>query len=68
MKPGDSIMADCGFEIQDQWALINVKVNISPFLRGKSQFNSEELIETRRIASHIVCYHYTLLYFTIFFI
>ena len=39
-------MADRGFDIQDDLALRGVKLNILPFLKGKSQ-----LSETRRIAS-----------------
>ena len=48
---GDVLMADRGFEIQDDLAPLGVKLNIPPFLRGKGQFNESELVETRRIAS-----------------
>ena len=44
-------MADRGFEIQDELTLIGVRLNIPPFLRGKTQLSEEELVETRRIAS-----------------
>ena len=51
LKRGDSVMADRGFEIQDELTLIGVRLNIPPFLRGKTQLSEEELVETRRIAS-----------------
>ena len=47
----DSIMADRGFDLMDDLAPCGVKLNIPPFLRGKSQLDQRELIETRRIAS-----------------
>ena len=51
LQPGDSIMADRGFDIMEDLAPIGVRLNIPPFLRGKSQLDSKELTETRRIAS-----------------
>ena len=45
-------MADRGFDIQDYYLTPHgVKVNIPPFLKGKQQLDSHELVETRRIAS-----------------
>ena len=51
LQPGDSVMADRDFNIQDDLALRGVKLNIPPFLKGKSQLSESELVETRRIAS-----------------
>lgn len=47
---GDVLMADREFEIQDDLAPMGVKLNIPPFLKGKGQFEEDELVETRRIA------------------
>ena len=47
---GDVLMADRGFEIQDDLAPLGVKLNIPPFLKGKGQFQEDELVETRRLA------------------
>ena len=44
-------MADRGFDIMDDLAPCGVKLNIPPFLRGRSQLDQRELIKTRRIAS-----------------
>ena len=44
-------MADRGFDIEDDLILLGVKLNISPFLRGKDQLSTYELVETRCIAS-----------------
>ena len=51
LEPGDSVMADRGFDIMEDLAPIGVRLNIPPFLRGKSQLDTKELTETRRIAS-----------------
>jgi hypothetical protein len=51
LEPGDSIMADRGFDIEDDLILRGVHLNIPPFLRGKKQFSENELVRTRRIAS-----------------
>ena len=51
LEPGDSVMADRGFDIEEDLILRGVHLNIPPFLRGKQQFSQEELITTRRIAS-----------------
>ena len=51
LESGDSVMADRGFDIQDDLTLINVKLNIPPFLKDKDQFTEVEMIQTRRIAS-----------------
>lgn len=47
LRHGDS---DRGFDITEDLASIGVRLNIPPFLRGKSQLDSKELTETRRIA------------------
>ena len=49
------MMADRGFDIQDNLTPLGVKLNMPPFLRGKSQLDDKEMVETRRIAS--VCIH-----------
>ena len=51
LQLGDSMMADRGFDIQDDLALQGVRLNIPPFLKGKSQLSESELVETRKIAS-----------------
>ena len=44
-------MADRGFDIQDDLTPLGVKLNMPPFLKGKSQLAPQEMVETRRIAS-----------------
>lgn len=51
LQSGDSVMADRGFNIQDDLTPLGVRVNIPPFLSGKQQLEPDELVETRRIAS-----------------
>ena len=51
LECGDSVMADRDFDILGDFAPIGVKLNIPPFLRGKCQLDSSELVETRKIAS-----------------
>ena len=51
LESGDSVMADRGFDIEDELILRGVHLNIPPFLRNKKQFSEKELVGTRRIAS-----------------
>src|SRR5258705_10560051 len=51
LQPGDSILADRGFAVQDLLALRGVTVNKPNFLKGKSQLEPEEIVSDRRIAS-----------------
>ncbi|XP_068712947.1 uncharacterized protein [Montipora foliosa] len=51
LEPGDSIMADRGFEIQDLLVSKKASLNISPFMRCKDQLDPDEEDETRQIAS-----------------
>lgn len=39
LESGDSVMADRGFDIQDDLTPLGVKLNIPPFLKGKSQLD-----------------------------
>ena len=48
LEPGASIMADRGFDIEDDLVVRGVQLNIPPFLRDKRE---GEVIITRRIAS-----------------
>ena len=44
-------MANRGFDIKEDVALIGARLNIPPFLKRKHQLSECELVETRRIAS-----------------
>ena len=50
LEHGDSIMADRGFDIGSIMPE-GTNVNIPPFLGGRPQFEADELVVTRRIAS-----------------
>ena len=51
LDKGDAVIADRGFDIEEDLILRRVRLNIPPFLRGKQQLNQAELVETRQIAS-----------------
>jgi len=51
LDKGDTIMADRGFDIEEDLILKGVRLNIPPFLRGKQQLNQLELVKTKRITS-----------------
>ena len=51
LESNDSVMANRGFNVIENLALIGVKLNIPPFLKGKKQLSSSELVEIRQIAS-----------------
>ena len=40
LERGDAIMADWGFDIQDDFIPFGVKLNMPPYLKGKSQLSS----------------------------
>lgn len=44
-------MADKGFLISELLKDLGVTLNISPFLRGSSQFTEEQIVNTEKIAS-----------------
>ena len=50
-KPGISIMADRGFTIQDELDHYKVKLNIPPFMEGRTQLPPNEIKCGRQIAS-----------------
>ena len=51
LEEGDSVMADRGFDIEEDLLLRGVRLNIPPFLHNKTQLSEKELIVTRRIVS-----------------
>ena len=50
LEVGDEIMADKGLDIQDLLAPLGMKLNIPPFLSSNSQFSSEDVMCTKKIA------------------
>ena len=48
--PGDSIMSDKGFNVQDIFAPFNIQVNIPTFLSKKNQLSTKAIINDRKIA------------------
>ena len=50
LEPGDELMADKGFQIQDLLAPLGVRLNIPPFLTSKAQMPVADVILTRKIA------------------
>ena len=50
-KPNISVMADRGFSIYDQLKVINVDLNIPPFMEGRGQLPEAEVLEGQKIAS-----------------
>ncbi len=50
--PGDGIMADKGFAIEEKLNEMGLELNIPPFLGNKGRFNAEEVIRTQTIAHH----------------
>ena len=51
LEKGDFLMAHRGFDIELDLIPLRVKLNIPPFLKGKSQLSEKEMVGIRRIAS-----------------
>ncbi|XP_071627298.1 uncharacterized protein [Temnothorax longispinosus] len=49
--PGDSVMADRGFTVQDLFAPSQVSINIPAFLKGRTQLPGMTLLKDRKLAS-----------------
>uniref|UniRef100_A0A1X7SVZ4 DDE Tnp4 domain-containing protein n=1 Tax=Amphimedon queenslandica TaxID=400682 RepID=A0A1X7SVZ4_AMPQE len=47
---GDKVMADRGFNIEEDLAVIGAQLLIPPFTRGKSQLSGKEVVTARHIA------------------
>lgn len=52
IKRGDSIMADKGFTISEDFENIDLKLNIPPFVSGGSQLSQANVTLTQKIARH----------------
>lgn len=51
LLPGDVVLADRGFDIADSVGMMQARLHIPAFTRGKSQLNSLEVEDTRTIAN-----------------
>ena len=50
LEPGDEIMADKGFLIQDMLAPLGVRLNVPPLMKANSQMAAEDVFLTKKIA------------------
>ena len=50
VKEDDAIMADKGFDIEDDLQKVGLKLNIPPFLKDKVGFQEDHAIKTKAIA------------------
>ena len=50
LEPGDEIMADKGFLIQDLLAPLGVRLNVPPLLESKKQMAVDDVVVTKKIA------------------
>ena len=50
LEPGDEVMADKGFLIQDLLAPMGVRLNVPPSLQSKSQMPTDDVLVTKKIA------------------
>ena len=55
-EPGDSVMADKGFNVQDLFEARDVVVNIPTFFRKKNRLSGAAVCKDRKIASK-ACSH-----------
>ena len=50
LEPGDEIMADKSFLIQDLLAPLGVRLNVPPLLAANTQMPESDVIQTKKIA------------------
>ena len=50
-EPGDSIMADRGFNVQDIFAPFDVSINIPTFMKNRNRLSRPSVLKDRKIAS-----------------
>ena len=50
LEPGDEIMANKGFQIQDILAPLGIRLNVPPFLNSNTQMSAHDVILTKKIA------------------
>lgn len=50
-EPGDSIMADKGFNVQDMFATKNVAINIPTFITKRNRLPGMTVVKDRKISS-----------------
>ena len=50
MEPYDVVLADRGFLVRDELAVLNVKVVTPHFTKGRKQMTRQEVQESRRIS------------------
>ena len=51
LLPGDVVLADRGFDITESVGMMQAKLHIPTFTKGKNQFSAMEMDETRTIAN-----------------
>lgn len=51
LLPGDIVLADRGFDITESVGMMQAKLHIPAFTKGKSQLSGMEVSETRTIAN-----------------
>ena len=51
LSPGDTVLADRGFEISESVAMTHAKMEIPAFTKGKTQLDAMDVEKTRKIAS-----------------
>ena len=66
-EPGNELMADRGFTVEEYLTPLGVKHIIPSFLKGRSQFNEQEIVKSQQIANERIqvekmieelkCYH-----------
>lgn len=70
LLPGDVVLADQGFDISDSVGMMQAKLHIPAFTRGKSQLTALDVEDTRTIANvrihverviGVVCQKYSML-------
>jgi hypothetical protein len=53
-EPGDSVMADKGFNVQDLFARMDVTVNLPTFFKKRNRISGKIILSNRKVSSKLV--------------
>ena len=51
LHPGDQVLADCGFTVEEEILMAGAELVMPPAAKGKAQMTSKDIAKTKRVAN-----------------